>query len=71
MFMPNLGSFLPPRIRIREKIPVPDPDPWPENIPDPHGSGSETLLVSIFIYPINRFTEALVKGLSEKNTWTV
>ena len=31
--MPNLGSFFTP----------PDPDPWPENIPDPHGSGSETL----------------------------
>ena len=35
MFMPNLGSFFTP--------PDPDPDPWPKNIPDPHGSGSETL----------------------------
>ena len=33
MFMPNLGSF----------FTFPDPDPWPENIPDPHGSGSATL----------------------------
>ena len=41
MLMPNL------RIKgFREKIP--DPDPWPENIPDPHGSGfgSETLVTS-------------------------
>ena len=33
MFMPNLGSF----------FTHPDPDPWPKNIPDPPGSGSETL----------------------------
>ena len=35
MFMSNLCSFF---------LPDPDPDPWPENIPDPPGSGSETLV---------------------------
>ena len=43
--MPNVGFFTPPD---------PDLDPWPKNIPDPPGSGSETLergsIVDFFLF---------------------
>ena len=74
MFMQNLGSFLPPRIRIREKIPDPDPDPWPENIPDPHGSGSgsETLVKNIYIFFNQIFCGSYRPGVvvtTDKGLW--